>query len=229
MPLQITLQNPEYYLERIKAGCILDPSVFYSEDYVKATTHLISSIKPKDVYLPSNLLKAHAKSDWASFLSTLTLWSGNYEKLPGAWYQSDILVKELKPIPIEISEQDEKVRAIFEAMAEKGAISPLNKILFEITAFSVEKSIPVYVGSHSKFRLLELLNSKLQTIVIEPLGQWASKKKQFLTEKTSRTVVFALLLMGGAFIFIESLGTASILGIGGSGAVIFATVIDGSL
>lgn len=227
--LEITLKNPEYYLERIQKGCILDPSVFYSKEYVDATVSLMSEIKPSEIYLPSNLLNAYKQGAWTSFLTTLTLWSGNYEKIPDAWRESDLLVDELSPKQLQLSDEDEKARPIFEAIAEGGELSPLNRILFELTAYSYIHSIPIYVGSHSKFRYLELLNSKLQTVLVEPLGQWAKRKKEYLTEKKGRIALFALYVMGGAFVFIESVTTGSALGMGASGSVITATIIDGSL
>lgn len=224
MPIDISLQDPEYYLDRIKVGCILDPSVFYSETYVEAATNVLSLIRPSKVYLPSNLFHAYKTATWTSFFTTLTLWSGNYEKLSSAWYQSDSLMQELSPVPIEVSEKDEKVRDIFNAMAVEGTLSPLYKTLFEITACSLENSIPILVGSHSKFRLIELLNSKLQIVVVEPLGKWAEEKKNYLTQKGRRMAVFALALMGGAWVFIEPISVASIFG----GAAIASIVIDGS-
>lgn len=228
MAMQLNLEEPGYYLERIASGCILDPSVFYSEDYVDATTQVMSLVKPAKIYLPSNLFVAFKKASWSAFLSTLTLWSGNYEKLSDAWYRSDSLMKELTPIPIEISEHEEKVKPLFEAMAENGKLSPLNRVVFEVTACSLIESIPIYVGSHSKFRLLELLNSKLQTVVVDPLGDWAKQKKEYLEVKGGRRTIFALQLMGGAFVFIESVATGNIMGLAAGGSVVLATVINGS-
>jgi len=227
--LEITLKNPEYYLECIQKGCILDPSVFYSKEYVDSTVFLMSEIKPSAIYLPSNLFSAYKQGVWTSFLTTLTLWSGNYEKIPDAWRESDLLVDQLSPKQIELSDEDEKARPIFEAMAEGRELSPLNRILFELTAYSYIHSIPVYVGSHSRFRYLELLNSKLQTVIVDPLVQWARQKKEYLTKNRGRIALFALYTMGGAFVFIESITTGSALGMAASGSVVTATIIDGSL
>jgi hypothetical protein len=227
MPLNISLQDPEYYISRIKNGCILDPSVFYSGTYVEATMLLVSSIKPKNVYLPSNLFQAYKEARWTSFLSTLMLWGGDYEKLPEAWYSGDALMEELEPTPIEVVEPQEELAAIFEAIAGKDAPSPLNKVLYEMTACSIQRSIPILVGSHSKFRLLELLGSKLRIVVVEPLAEWAGEKKKYLTAKKRRIAALALAIIGGAFIFITVPAITPLAGIG-TGATITATIIDGS-
>ena len=155
------------------------------------------------------------------------LWSGDYEKLPEAWYSGDVLMEELNPTPIEIIESNKELTAIFEAMAEKDKLSPLNNILFEITACSMQRSIPVLVGSHSKFRLLELLGSRLRTVVVEPLAEWAGEKKRYLTAKKRRMAALALATMGGAFIFIAAPSIATLARIG-SVAAITATIINGS-
>jgi hypothetical protein len=224
MRTNIILREPEDYLRRIDTGCILDPSIFYSKTHVEAATILLSSVKPSKIYLPSHLFEAYEKAAWFSFFTTLTLWSGNYEKLSDAWYQGDELMKELSPVPIRLSEENEKYRYVFEAMAKDGKLSPLNKILFEIVTCSLELSIPILASSHSKFRLIELLNSKIQTIVVEPLGAWAKEKRNYLSENRRRQVVFTLELIGGAFIFIEPLSLGSVF----EGAALASIVIDGS-
>ena len=227
--LEITLKDPEYYLECIHKGCILDPSVFYSKEHVDSTVFVMSEIKPQAIYLPSHVLNAYKEGAWSSFLTTLTLWSGSYEKIPDAWRETGLLVEELSPKRIEILDGDEKARPIFEAIAEEGELSPLNRILFELTAYSYIHCIPIYAGAHSKFRYLELLNSKLQTVIVEPLGRWARRKKEYLTEDKKRIAIFALCAMGGAFILIESIKTGSAFGITGSSSVVIATIIDGSI
>jgi hypothetical protein len=229
MPVEITVNDPEYYLERLSTGCILDPSVFYSGQYVEATIEVISTAKPGKVYLSSNLFKAIKGGSWSSFLTTLTLWSGNYEQIPDAWRQCEFLVSEFEPLPIEIPEQDKKIQPIFNALAEDGKLSPLYRLVFELTACSYLNSIPVFVGSHSRFRLLELLNHKLQTIIIEPVGQWARRKKQYLSGRKLRIPLFALKLMGGAFVFIESIQMGNVMSMGAGGSVVVATIIDGSV
>lgn len=229
MPTEITINDPEYYLERISTGCILDPSTFYSSEYVDATIEVISRAKPIKVYLPFNLFEAIKKGSWSSFLSTLTLWSGRYEQLPDAWRQRETLMGALQPVPIEIREKDEKIRLISDTLAEDGKLSPLYQIVFELTACSYLNSIPVYVGSHSKFRFLDLLNHKLQTIIVEPVGGWARRKKQYFSEKKPRISLFALQIMGGAFVFIESFQIGNIMGMGAGGSVVTATVINGSI
>lgn len=229
MPVEITVNDPEYYLRRLSTGCILDPSVFYSGQYVEATIEVISTAKPGKVYLSSNLFTAIKKASWTSFLTTLTLWAGNYEQIPDAWRQCESLVSELKPLPIELPEQDKKIQPLFNALAEDGELSPLYRLVFELIACSYLNSIPVFVGSHSRFRLLELLNHKLQTIIIEPVGQWARRKKQYLSGKKLRIPLFALGLMGGAFVFIESIQMGNVMSMGAGGSIVVATVIDGSV
>lgn len=229
MPVEITVNDPEYYVKRLRTGCILDPSVFYSGQYVEATIEVISTAKPGKVYLSSHLLTSIKKASWSSFLTTITLWSGNYEQIPDAWHQCKSLVSELKPLPIEMPEQDKRIRPIFNALAEDGELSPLYRLVYELTACSYLNSIPIFVGSHSRFRLLELLNLKLQTIIIEPVGQWARQKKQYLSGKKLRIPLFALQFMGGAFVFIESIQTGNAIGMGIGGSVVTATVINGSV
>jgi hypothetical protein len=222
--INLSINEPRYYLERIEAGCILDPSIFYSDISIEAAMAIVSAIKPNKVYMPSNLYDAYKKASWTSFLSTLTLWSGNYEKLPNSWHQGGALMQELNPVPIEMSGTNERIHDIFEAMAEKGKLSPLYKILFEMTACSLQNSMPILVGAHSKFRLIELLNSKLQVITVELLGGWARDKKEWLVKKKRRIAIFALAVIGGAWIFIEPLSIPSIFG----GVALASIILDGS-
>jgi len=228
MPVQITVSDPEYYMQRLSAGCILDPSVFYSDQYVEATIEVISAAKPGGVYLPSNLYAAIKKGSWTSFLTTLTLWSGHYERIPDAWRKREALVSQLDPSPIQIPEPDERTRPIFDALADGGVLSPLHQSVFELTAYSYMDSIPIFVGSRSRFRLLELLSHRLQTIIVEPVGQWAAHKKQYLAGRRLRISLFALGLMGGAFVFVESVQRGSVMGMGAAGSIVAATVIDSS-
>lgn len=100
------LLPPQDYIDRIQNGCILDPSVFYSESNVLATTELLHSLRPHKVYLPSHLFSAYESSNWISFYSTLSLWSADYEKISEAWYASDDLMKELQPLAIAIPDKE---------------------------------------------------------------------------------------------------------------------------
>jgi len=92
-------------------------------------------------------------------------------------------------------------------------------------------SVPILAATNSCPRLLELLNHQIQTVIIEPLGDWAKAKKRYLMRNRSRRTVLALNVMGGAFIFITAALTGTplfyALGFSQGSIALTATLING--
>ncbi len=144
-------------------------------------------------------------------------------------------MEELKIVAIEISDKviegNEELEVLRKILVMQNNEQKLYTMLYEITAASIYYSVPILVSTKSLPRILELLNHEIQTVIIQPLGDWAKAKKSHLSKNRGRQTVLALNVMGGAFIFITAALTGNplfyALGFTQGSIALAATIING--
>lgn len=223
--MDISLQEPSRYVNRMTAGCILDPSVFYSAEHVDAVSSLVSEM-PGKVLLPRFLhesIVGRRGPDRGRFRETLTLWGARYEEIGGAWRKSGQLLERLRVQPINVESDPHELRVALKSDPEKNSV---NETIYEIAAGSIERSFPVLACELASFRLIELLRRFFDTVVVEPGGKWAQRKREALSS-WSAAASFALHAANAAFLFVEVARDPDVLPGIVLGTTLVIIVIDG--
>jgi len=222
--MEIVLQKPEWYMDRLQQGCILDPSVFYSAQHVRATMDFVQSVMPKRVLLPSNVYDALVEKRWLSFMQTLTLWSARYEDTPDAWKAAQDLFERLRATPIAPPKEDIITQQMRRSLEYED--KPLHQTIYELVASSIQSEMPIFACEFASYRLIDFLRGRFETIVVEPSGRWREHKRQRLAQFAGQPLM-AMKLAVAALLFVTAATTESPLTYGGASMTLAITIIDG--